>query len=216
MTETASLAAALAKFQAEMPLVGKDRTAKVGAYSYTYAGLADVTAAAMPILTKHGLSFSCCPRRSAEGDYDLYGVLLHTSGQSLEGCLPIQGTKAQEIGSAITYGRRYLLGAMTGLVTDDDDDGALAHKAEKRATRAKAPVEDQWTDAKGKLPMAEKTRKRMFALFGDHKITDEELQRAGMSTILGREVASRGELTEGEAQLVIAALRARPKPEVTP
>jgi hypothetical protein len=37
------------------------------------------------------------------------------------------------VGSALTYARRYLLGCMTGIVTDDDDDGALASRAGKKA-----------------------------------------------------------------------------------
>lgn len=223
MTELANLAQALAKFQAEMPTVSKDRKATVptktgGSYQYTYAGLADITHAAMPLLTKHGLSFSCCPRRSQQGDYDLVGILLHESGERLEGVLPVQGTRAQEIGSSLTYGRRYLFGCMTGLITDDDDDGTLANQAEeRRAQRVREPQEDQWTqapdDPKRTLPMAESTRGRMFALFGEHEISDADEQRRGISSIIGREIASRKELTEGEAQAVIAVLAARPKPE---
>jgi hypothetical protein len=226
MSDTGELAKALAAFQAEMPTVSKDRKARVptkagGSYEYTYAGLREVTDAAMPILSAHGLSFSCCPRRSQQGDYDLIGILLHASGERLEGCLPIQGTRAQEIGSAITYGRRYLLGSMTGIVTDDDDDGTIADQAEdRRAQRVNTVQEDAWTtqpgDPKMQLPMSEKSRARMFALFAKHKITDEEEQRRGISQIIHREVASRGELTEGEVQSVIAVLAARPVPAAPP
>jgi hypothetical protein len=222
MSDYANIAAALAKFQAEIPTVAKGRTATVetrngGSYKYTYAGLVEVTEAALPLLAKNGLSFSCCPRRSPSGDYDLIGVLLHESGEYLEGCLPIQGAKAQEIGSSITYNRRYLLGSMTGLITDDDDDGTLANQAPtRRAERSRGmQPDDQWTSTTGErpvLPMLDKTRARMFALFGEHHITDEDEQRRGISAIVGREVESRGSLTEGEAQAVIAVLAARPKP----
>lgn len=86
------------------------------------------------------------------------------------------------------------------------------HKAE----RVTEPQDDHWTVEAGAekpvLPMAAKTRGRMFALFGEHHITDEDEQRRGMSHIIGREVTSRGEVTEGEAQAVIAVLAARPKP----
>lgn len=88
-----------------------------------------------------------------------------------------------------------------------------AREEERKAERVKAPVEDKWTDADARLPMSAKAQKTMFALFGEQGITDEELQRAGMATILNRDVEHRVEgVTEGEAQLVIAALRARPKP----
>lgn len=57
--------------------------------------------------------------------------------------------------------------------------------------------------------MTQKTRGRMFALFSDLGITDEDEQRRGMTHLLGREVASRGSLTEGEARVVIKALEGR-------
>jgi hypothetical protein len=130
-----SVEAALIAFQAEMPVVGKNQTATVpmkqgGSYSYTYADLADVTAAATPLLTRHGLAFSCCPRATERG-YELVGVLLHVSGTRIEGALPLHGNTAQDIGSSLTYMRRYLLGCMTGIVTDNDDDGQLSQGAQR-------------------------------------------------------------------------------------
>jgi hypothetical protein len=130
-----SIEAALIAFQAEMPVVGKNQTADIptkngGSFSYSYADLADVSAAAMPLLTRHGLAFTCCPR-STEWGYELTGVLLHVSGGRIEGSLPLHGNTPQDIGSALTYARRYLLGCMTGIVTDNDDDGRAAHGAQR-------------------------------------------------------------------------------------
>lgn len=127
---TDQIAAALLAFQIDMPTVSKGKTANVplkngGSYSYKYADLADVSAAAFPLLTKHGLAFAALPRYGERG-YELVGTLLHTSGQSLSGALPLHGNTAQEVGSALTYARRYLLGCMTGIVTDDDDDAQVA------------------------------------------------------------------------------------------
>lgn len=141
---TQSLAAALAAFQAEMPTVTKNHKASVptksgGSYSYTYADLADVSAAVTPLLAKHGLAFSCCPRPADRG-YELVGRLLHTSGESVEGSLPLNGGTPQELGSSLTYMRRYLLGALTGVVTDDDDDGRQAQVAAKRQQRPTDPT----------------------------------------------------------------------------
>lgn len=132
---TDEIAGALAAFQAEMPTVLKGKTAKVDtrdgrSYSYTYADLADVTAAAMPVLAKHGLAFVTVPEPGR-----LVGLLLHTSGQRLTGILPIAGQSPQQIGSALTYMRRYLLGCMTGIVTDDDDDGQRAEQAARPPQR---------------------------------------------------------------------------------
>lgn len=124
-----NLAKALAAFQKDLPKVGKDKTAKMGTYSYTYADLGSLTHTVVPLLVKHGLSFVTTPRVTEGGGYELVGRLIHVSGESLEGALPIYGRQPQEIGSAITYARRYLLGCMTGVVTEDDDDGKAATKA---------------------------------------------------------------------------------------
>lgn len=54
--------------------------------------------------------------------------------------------------------------------------------------------------------MADNTRKRMFALFGERDITDRDEQIRGIAHIVGREIESRSELTEAEAQQVIDVL----------
>lgn len=142
MTETkkpASLVSALAQIQATMPVVRKGETAEVptksgGKYSYTYADLADVARTVYPILGDVGLAFIAMPTFREDGKYVLVGELAHESGDSRKGefMLPDRGT-AQEVGSAISYGRRYLLGCLTGIVTgDQDDDGAAASKRPMR------------------------------------------------------------------------------------
>lgn len=145
MTDHPNLASALVAFQAQMPKVAKNKTANVpmkggGSYRYTYADLPDVSDAAMPALTAHGLSFTCSPARCEDGSYELRGILRHTSGESDIGALPLMGRAMQELGSAITYGRRYLLGCMTGVITDDDDDGSIAQAAKERTQSYRPPT----------------------------------------------------------------------------
>lgn len=154
MTAPDSLAKALVAFQKELPSVTKDKTAKVptksgGEYSYSYADLGSITAVVIPLLTKHGLSFITAPRMT-EASYELVGILIHESGEQIEGALPIYGRQPQEIGSAITYARRYLLGAMTGVCTEDDDDGHRAKAADPMANKdwdAIADTAESLTDA---------------------------------------------------------------------
>jgi hypothetical protein len=132
-----TLAMALVAFQRDMPTVGKGKRAVVehkagGSHSYKYADLADFVEEAAPVLYAHGLSFSARPQRTDKGDYELVGMLRHVSGESDEGSLPLYGRTPQEIGSSITYGRRYLLGCLTGIVTDDDPP--RGHTAGARGT----------------------------------------------------------------------------------
>lgn len=197
---TGEIAKALSALQAEMPVVPKGQKATVptksgGNYTYTYANLADVTEVAYPLLAKHGLSFSCVPTTHTDGTATIGGLLLHTSGESLAASLPLFGRTAQEIGSALTYARRYLLGCLTGLVTDDDDDGSLAEKARRT-----------------EVPMSDKTRRQMFALFGRKGIA-EEAQLAGINQITQGGYESRGDVTEQDAQRVIEVLKQRPDAE---
>lgn len=218
MSETPNLAAALAKFQAEMPTVAKGKTANAGTYSYKYADLADVTAVAMPLLSKNGLSFICKPQVTDRGQV-LTGVLLHESGEREEGSLIIAGSnRPQDVGSALTYARRYLFGCMTGIVTENDDDGAIAQQATKRAPRKKAervkaaPPDDPWYDAPPASPEARQISAEQLAKMGaqmkDAGITDREKALLYVSDVVGRPIASRNDLSRAEASNVINALQA--------
>jgi hypothetical protein len=129
-----NLAGALAQLQAGLPTVRKGETAKVQTkqgreYTYTYANLADCSRAVLPLLAKLGLSFSAKPTM-VEGQFTLVYALRHTSGETDTGEYPLPDptrSSPQEIGSAISYGRRYALCAVTGLTPDgDDDDGQAA------------------------------------------------------------------------------------------
>jgi len=197
---SAEIAKALAAFQAEAPTVSKGKTAKVptksgGSYSYTYANLADVVEAAYPLLSKHGLSFSCVPRPTERG-YELAGVLLHVSGEKLEGSLPLSGGTPQELGSALTYMRRYLLGAMTGLVTDDDDDGAASQRPASRQ-EARPDTGEVATEAQ---------QRAMHAAARARSWTRDDLMDR-LSRQFERRITSAGELTKREASEVLDKLK---------
>lgn len=141
ISSSRNLAAALAAFQAVMPAVPKSKTASMEKYSYSYAGLAEVVAVAAPLMAEHGLSFSCVPMVDESGRITLTGVLMHDSGEQITGSLPISGGAPQQVGSALTYARRYLLGCMAGIVTDDDDDGQMASRKQPKKQAAAGPTQ---------------------------------------------------------------------------
>src|SRR6266496_559514 len=129
-----SLAAALAVVQSRLPKVRKGETATVKndkgvvLYSYSYANLAGISAAVLPLLGEVGLSFSAKPTLNSDGKFVLLYVLRHgPSGQEDDGewPLPSNGT-SQQIGGHITYARRYALCAMVGVAPEEDDDDAAA------------------------------------------------------------------------------------------
>jgi len=139
---TPNLNKALSMLQGELPKVTKSSEGKIEgqsresgkpySYSYKYADLADVTAVVGPLLAKFGLAFHCAPTRDPADRREmiLAWSLLHESGEEKAGEWPLgpASQKPQSLGSAITYGRRYCLGAATGIVAEDDDDGQRAQR----------------------------------------------------------------------------------------
>ena len=136
-----TMKAAFIQLQAALPKIGKDQTARVktktGAdFSYTYASLPTILAAILPVLHKHG--FALAQRIEKEhGETVLVTELIHENGVMHGGKYPLTDTgDIQDLGSAITYARRYALTALLGLAPDDDDDGAAAKKAPRAQANA--------------------------------------------------------------------------------
>lgn len=166
MTEHPNLATALAAVQAELPRVGKSSTAKIEGkegrkgYEYSYADLADVSQAILPLLGKHGLSFSSKPTLDEQNRFVLAYTLRHTSGDVDSGAYPLPTGRPQDVGSAITYARRYCLSAVTGIAPDADDDGASAPDVPDVRQRQWDPVDQEvlltaWADEIGKAATTE-------------------------------------------------------------
>lgn len=226
-----SLAAALAKLQTQLPRITKSETADTGKYSYTYAGLADISAQVLPLLGAVGMAFTAKPTYDANGRYVLLCRLLHVSGETDEGVylLPTSGSP-QALGSAITYGRRYLLCAMVGVAPDEDDDGAVAAAAAEQprtAQRASKPATERKTatrsasrsrrpaPAEPPLPGEEATgeprvtraqQNKMHAQLGELGLTDRASKLATVTVLVGRNIESSNDLTQSEASKVIDTL----------
>jgi hypothetical protein len=198
------LAGALAKAQAQFTTVTKDKSANAGKYGYTYASLPAVMEAITGPLGKHGLAVVQSVEQG-NGQVTVTTRLFHSSGQWLEGdcVMPIGQGGPQAVGSAITYGRRYGLSTLLGIVTDDDDDGAHAQanssKTSGARTRSPKPrkpreatakeVEDQVQTAK----KADKDTKELQDIMAFIKGADtkEELDTVvdGAADLVGEELA---------------------------
>ena len=122
----------MAKLQAEMPTIAKDGKIMVrDECRSTYAKFEDIVAATKPLLSKYGFSITFA------SDIDnsvltVTGTISHREGHSETTSLPLpfdsSGAKnsVQAIGSSISYGKRYVFGMLTNVVTGDDDDGQAA------------------------------------------------------------------------------------------
>jgi hypothetical protein len=140
--EIGEIAKALAAAQAKFEAVGKDKTAKITgdkAYSYTYADLASILAAVRKPLSESGLAVVQVITWG-EGHSWLVTRLLHSSGQSIESTYPLREYgRPQEMGSALTYARRYSLTALLGIAAEEDDDGQAAQQGNPREETARTP-----------------------------------------------------------------------------
>lgn len=125
------IAAAIAKAQSEFGTVTRDSTADIQGrdgkrgYSYTYATLADSIAAVTKALTENEIAL-IQPTTSSRGAITVTTILAHGSGEwiSSDLSMPVADAKAQAVGSAISYARRYALQAFVGIAPEDDDGAA--------------------------------------------------------------------------------------------
>lgn len=116
--------------------VPRDHTADTGSYKYKYADLATAAQQARSVLTEHALAVHQSAHGDALGSVKVTTTVWHESGQWIESeplVMPAKGGP-QDVGSAISYARRYALMAFLGLATDDDD-GAGAQQAAKEADK---------------------------------------------------------------------------------
>lgn len=152
-TEIGELTKALAKAQLEMQNPAFDSMNPH--FKNKFASLVAVRNSVIPALAKHGITMT---QEISTGDKGprVLTVLAHESGQWQEyGPLEIPVSKgdAQGVGSAVTYGRRYHMMAVAGVVGDEDDDANAASK--------KTPISNQLparAGAMGLLSQSEQKR----------------------------------------------------------
>jgi hypothetical protein len=146
------LSKAMLQVQGELQPALKDR-----ANPFTksnYATLNSVMEACRDSLIKHGIWLVQHPVPVEHGNLGLVTKLVHAeSGQWQAGLLvmPLPKADPQGYGSALTYGRRYALSALVGIVTEDDDDGNAASSGKGQRQPSAAAAQEK----AGKTPKRE-------------------------------------------------------------
>jgi hypothetical protein len=123
------LASALAKAQGQ--LLGATKDKKNPFFKSKYADLESCWASCREQLSANNISVVQMTSAGNEGEIVINTILMHESGQWIEGELPLKPVKddPQGIGSAITYGRRYaLMGAVGIAPADDDGEASMGRK----------------------------------------------------------------------------------------
>ena len=126
----------------EVPNFVTDETAQAGNRTYKYLNLATILKTIKPVFEKHGLAFSqrvtfdnAGEARQVIGTVET--IIFDDEEQMVACSYPFFVTgDPQQVGSAITYARRYSLYAVLGIFPDKDDDGAYAKQRYETADRA--------------------------------------------------------------------------------
>lgn len=189
---------ALLAAKSELPVISKNRTANIqhnggGSHRYSYADLADIDREATPVLTAHGLMVDFEMHKGPDGTPVLTGMLIHPeSGGYKTSEWDVTGRGPQDQGSSITYGRRYLMGILTGIITDEDTDGQQANPGARPAPARKPRPANRATPE----------QIEQLGLARDAGVNLVEVMRA----TIGRQ-ATPGDITQDEAAKVLEAAR---------
>ena len=175
-------AEAMAKAQGEMGAAMKDATNPH--FKSKYADLESVRQACVGPLTKHGLSY-LQPTAYEGGVVYVTTMILHQSGEYIESTLavPVSKQDAQGIGSAMTYGRRYGLMALTGIApADDDGNAAVGGNAPPRSApkqeKPKKPAVELASDEDIDELLNLTERRMSSAAFDGYVVPDEPRKHA--------------------------------------
>lgn len=107
------------------------------AFKSKYADLPEMLSVVKPLLSAHGMAVVQSP--VSDGDSIGVATKVYGYGEVLDFgafTVPLVKKDAQGAGSAITYCRRYSLGAIFGLAQEDDDGNAASTPAKKPPTKA--------------------------------------------------------------------------------
>jgi hypothetical protein len=145
----AAFNAALAKLQPKLPVIDENGAilGPDGEPVATYATWEDTVDAIRPILARFGFSLSFRPGQSARGNPTVTGVLRHRGGHKEEGELELPpdltgGKNAvQAVGSALSYGQRYVARMLLSLTSRGGDDDAGSSNRSHEAEDAIAEID---------------------------------------------------------------------------
>lgn len=190
------LAAALAIAQGNIDNVKKDRVNPH--FKSNYATLGSVWDTIRDELSKNGLSVIQLPCPSKDGHVGLRTILLHKSGQFIEETchMPLKNaSNPQDVGSALTYARRYALMALVGIAPEDDDGNAAKGGRQDKQDRAQTDWERAASDM---LVVAGKSKdpaevRAMYA-----RVRNSQMPDPGKSALLSSLETIINSLTEGK------------------
>lgn len=209
------IAAALAEAQRNFDPILKAQTAEMGKYKYAFADLSDVLAAVRPHLNEQAIAIV----QTVE-DEQMATYLLHKSGEWLcctTKLVEVGEGSPQEIGSGLTYSRRYGLCVALGVVGETDDDAKSAQSNPTARTKPHAVPERPNPRMD---PMRSDMQVQLTAKMAEigHVSTKEMVDFASLTmSMLAKKTikyADKQEITQSDAEMILAELvRRYPDPK---
>ena len=219
------LAEALSKVQGEMGAAEKN--ADNPYFKSKYADLATCWGVAREPLSRNGLAVVQTTAQSFEeiGEANrkqlvitINTILMHSSGEWISGSMsmPLAKNDPQGVGSAVSYGRRYGLSAILGIVGKDEDDDANAASmppqtapARKAAAKAQAAGAPQAAAKKAEVrARAEQSLKGMLLDDAGLGLKPSEVADWIRRTIGRDDIKGMDALTDAEVMKCISAAKA--------
>lgn len=180
---------ALAEFQSDIPKIEKTGHAKFrttkGVTEYTFCKMEDITEAIKPSLQKFGLSYRFTQHQE-NGALRVTCIVSHSAGHeettTLFSNLDSSGSKnaIQQIGSTITYLRRYTLTGALGLASAEIDNDAEDYESQEEIQhqdRKQSVVTEELESWKKMIDSGERTMSQITIMLNKNNIqlTDEQL-----------------------------------------
>ena len=155
--------------QREFPEIPKNKEGQEGNRKYAYADLPLILRTITPILHDHGLFLT---QRFVVNEFgtQLLTEIYYHGGLVLSSAMPTNPEKQtiKGFGSATTYYRRYGLAPLLGICPNDDDEGMLAQKTEKKKT---------WTPDEKQNVVTGPQIQRLYAICNNSDWTSEQVKK---------------------------------------
>lgn len=223
MSDPKNIDEAILEIQANLPTLVKDKDGQVGSQKTKYADLVQVNAVVLPQLNKLSIAYICVPNLQEDGKFALEYELLHLpSGTKRAGKYPLKlAEQPMQMGSAITYARRYALLAVLGIVAEDeDDDGRGAEDRQPRAQRQR-PAQQQASKPRPETvqrasassgTITEAQLGKLQALLREQGFETPADKRTFLESVVRHPLESTKALTTAEASAAIERLMKREQP----
>jgi hypothetical protein len=213
-----SFATALCAMQGEFKTIVAKQTVTVkttkGSYQYDFAPYDHILDFARPIMKKHGFAIINITD-VIDGKLLLKTLLLHSSGESMSSTIPVKVSgNPQDLGSELSYMKRYQTTGILGLATNSEDDDANPERRQPDAAPSPARAKSGKAKATGGDDPATKRTKALWTqlrqtakALGLDTIEGENFMRDKMQEMFGDREKSTKTLEFDEFKALIELLQ---------